>query len=185
MNMNMNNWYILDHNKDKYNENQDDDLDNGLVPRAWGPPTWKSLHYISFGYPNNPTKEDMIHYRTYFTVIGYVLPCKSCRSSYMNFIKTGSTKMTDDVFKDRKSLTYWLYTVHEAVNKKIGVSYGISYEDLVKIYEPFRAKCSKEEGDKCISVKGNNKNDKNDKNDSGSINLHKTGSLSKKYKFVI
>jgi hypothetical protein len=139
-------WHILDHQPNSthhYNENQDDDLDNGLLPQVWGPPTWKSLHYISFGYPLNPAEEDMIHYKMFFKMIGYVLPCKSCRDSYRDFIETGSTKMTDDVFRDRRSLTYWLYSIHEAVNKKIGVSYGTTYEDLVEICESFRAKCSK------------------------------------------
>lgn len=157
---NINNWHIPSHQHDDkkeisrsplkgsssphaYNENQDDDLDNGLIPPIWGPPTWKTLHCISFGYPVNPTKEDKVHYKMFFKMIGYVLPCKSCRHSYIKFIEEGDTKMTDDVFKDRKSLTFWLFKIHQAVNNKIGVSYGTTYEDLVETYESFRAKCSK------------------------------------------
>lgn len=156
---NFNNWHILSHQENNYqennyftyNENQDDDLDNGLLPQIWGPPTWKTLHFISFGYPMNPTKDDKIHYKMFFKMIGYVLPCKSCRSSYKKFIESGDTKMTDDVFKDRNSLTFWLYKIHEAVNKKIGISYGITYDDLVKTYGSYRAKCSNKNG-QCSSA---------------------------------
>lgn len=154
----INNWHILPHQKENgtiteqiYNENQDDDLDNGLLPRIWGPPTWKALHCISFGYPVRPTLKDKVHYKMFFKMIGYVLPCKSCRISYIKFIETGDTKITDDVFKDRRSLTYWLYKIHDAVNKKVGISYNISYEDLVEIYESFRAKCSIQDNNKCIA----------------------------------
>lgn len=156
--LDFNNWHILEHqqdnnNKATYNENQDDDLDNGLLPPIWGPPAWRTLHCITFGYPIDPTKEDKVHFKMFFKILGYVLPCKSCRLSYINFIKTGDTKMTDDVFKNRKSLTYWLYKVHEAVNKKIGVTYEITYEDLVETYESFRAKCST--NNKCLAASAN------------------------------
>jgi len=68
--------------------------------------------------------------------------------SYSKFIKSGETKLTNDALQNRKSLTKWLYDVHEQVNKKIGVSYNITYDDLVETYESFRAKCSKND-DKC------------------------------------
>lgn len=154
---NLDNWHIIQHENffknfpsHTYNENQDDDIGNGLLPKIWGPPTWKSLHSITFAYPNNPTKEDKKHYRIFFEMLAYVLPCKSCRMSYAEFIKTDETKITNEVFKNRRNLTKWLYDVHERVNKKIGVSYNITYEDLVETYESFKAKCSKQ-NDKCIA----------------------------------
>ena len=140
---------------DIYLENQDDDLDNGLLPQIWGPPTWKALHCITFGYPNNPTKGDKARYKMFFKMIGYVLPCKSCRDSYINFIKNGDTKITSDVLKDRESLARWLYNVHQAVNKKIGINYNVKYEDIIKTYESYRAKCSKLDG-KCLPANKEN-----------------------------
>ena len=128
----------------------DDTLDDSLLPRLWGPSMWKSLHSISFGYPKNPTKDDMVHYKMFFEMISYILPCKDCRISYAQFIKTGETKMTDEVFESRKSLTFWLYKIHEAVNKKLGVSYNVTYEDIVSLYESHRAKCNHKDN-KCLT----------------------------------
>lgn len=144
----MSNWHIFFHDDNKTEEN---DSDNGLLPRIWGPPTWKALHCITFDYPINPTNDDKNHYNTFFKTIGYVLPCKTCRESYTQFIENGDTKLTDDVFKDRKSLTYWLYLIHESVNKKLDVSYGVTYEDVVDIYESYRAKCDKKGDKQCIA----------------------------------
>lgn len=118
------------------------DLGDGLLPHMWGPPTWNSLHAITFGYPDNPSKEDMINYRTYFTMVAYVLPCKSCRESYADFIRNGDTQINDDIFKNRKSLTLWLYKLHNAVNKKLNVSYNLTYEKFVDTYELYRTKCT-------------------------------------------
>lgn len=134
---------LMDNKNYTYNEDQDDDLENGLLPRVWGPPMWQALHYISFGYSNTPSENEKISYRKFFELIGQVLPCKSCRVSYLEIINSEDTKISDEIFKDRKSLTFWLYKVHEEINKKIGVKYNISYENVAKLYESFRAKCSK------------------------------------------
>lgn len=120
-----------------------DNKNNGMITKIWGPPTWESMHSFSFGYPMEPTEEHKKNYKAYYTLIGDVLPCKYCRESYKKFITTGKTKLTDEVMKNRYTLTFWLYEVHNAVNDKLGVSYDITYEDVVKRYESFRAKCTK------------------------------------------
>jgi hypothetical protein len=122
---------------------------DGLMPRIWGPPMWKALHAITFSYPSNPTKDQMFHYEVFFKTLAYVLPCKSCRKSYTDFIESGETKLTKDVFRNKDSLTLWLYKIHEAVNRKLGVTSNVTYEDLVETYESFRAKCDNK--DKCLS----------------------------------
>jgi hypothetical protein len=119
---------------------------NGLMTKIWGPPSWISLHAFSFGYPLKPTDEQKNKYKEYFALVGDVLPCKYCRESFKEFISTGDTKLTDDIMKDRGTLTKWLFLVHNAVNKKLGVDYGITYEDVVKRYESYRASCVKSEG---------------------------------------
>ena len=123
-----------------------DDLDsnanNGMITKIWGPPTWISLHTITFGYPLNPTDEQKESYKKYFELIGDILPCKYCRISYKEFISDGCTQLTDDVMKNRHTLTRWMYDVHERVNKKLGIDYGITFDNVVKRYETYRAKCS-------------------------------------------
>ncbi len=125
------------------NPETEDNSNNGLISKIWGPGLWIGLHSITFGYPVKPTEEQQKNYKQYFILQGDVLPCKYCRESYKQITSSGKTKITDEVFKNRETITRWLYDVHEAVNKKLGVNYNITYEDVVKKYEAFRAKCKK------------------------------------------
>ena len=116
-------------------------INNGLLPRIWGPHMWKSLHCVSFAYPYTPSIDDKKNYKMFFESVSAVLPCRACGKSYKSFIENGSTKLTDDVFESRENLTKWVYNLHEAVNAKLCVNYGVSYEDVVNKYESFRVKC--------------------------------------------
>jgi len=114
---------------------------NGLITKIWGGPGWKFCHSITFGYPLEPTPEQKKHYKNFFFELGYVLPCRYCRESYQKFISTGETALTDEVLENRETLTHWFYRVHQAVNQKLDIDYGVSYKDMVEIYESFRARC--------------------------------------------
>ena len=117
---------------------------NGLITKIWGPPLWTALHSICFGYPLNPTTEQKEHYKRFFIELGHVLPCRYCRDSYQKFSKDDCTcKFNENVLENRKSLTRWSYNLHNRVNNKLGIDYGITYEEFVKKYESYRAKCSK------------------------------------------
>lgn len=118
-----------------------DNLNNGLLTRIWGPALWTSLHCIAFGYPMDPSDENKKTYRAFFESIQHVLPCLYCRISYGEFIFTEDTDLTDDVFSSRENLTNWLFKLHNRVNQKLGVDYGVIYDDHKKKYESYRAKC--------------------------------------------
>ena len=34
-----------------------------ITPQEWGPHGWKFIHYVSLGYPENPTEEDKHKYK--------------------------------------------------------------------------------------------------------------------------
>mgnify|MGYP001392155050 CR=1 FL=1 len=124
---------------------------NGLLPKIWGPDMWNSLHNITFGYPVNPTDDDKKRYRLIFENIGYVLPCCYCADSYNKLITTDNVlKINDNIFENRETLTLWLYNVHEEINKKLGYEYSVSYPEMVKKYESYRAICDKKAKPKCI-----------------------------------
>jgi len=123
------------------NKKVDKNSSNGLLTKVWGGPLWEALHCITFGYPMEPTEDDKKNYKSHFTTLQYVLPCIFCRESYATYISTEPTQLTDDVLKSRETLTKWLYLLHERVNGKLGVTYGVSYEDVCERYEAFRAKC--------------------------------------------
>lgn len=116
---------------------------NGLITKIWGPPAWEFLHSITFGFPISPTPEQKEAYRDFFVRVGDILPCKYCRDSYKQFISEGNTQLTDAVFKNRDSLTDWFYLLHEKVNNKLGIAYGVTLDDVCDKYESFRAQCSK------------------------------------------
>lgn len=119
----------------------DDHKNNGLITKIWGGPGWIFGHAVTFGYPIEPTDEQKAVYKQYFILLGEVLPCRYCRESYHKFITEGDTALTDEVMKNRETLTKWFYKIHEAVNHKLDIDYGVTYEDVVERYESFRAKC--------------------------------------------
>jgi Erv1 / Alr family len=125
--------------------------DGGLITKIWGPGAWIFLHSITFCYPNEPTEEHKTVYKRFFKLLGYVLPCQYCKD-YKKIIKTGITELNDDVLKNRESLTKWLYYVHDAINKKLEVEYGISYDDVVKRFESYRASCGMNDHNKGCEV---------------------------------
>ena len=122
---------------------QSDYKNNGLITKIWGEPGWTFNHAATFGYPLEPTDEQKIKYKNYFISLGDVLPCRYCRESYQIMITTGDTALTDEVLENRETLTKWFWRVHNAVNDKLEVDYGFTYEDLIEKYESFRAKCGK------------------------------------------
>lgn len=116
---------------------------NGMITKIWGPGLWIGMHSISFGYPMEPTNEQKLAYKQYFQLVADVLPCRYCRESYKEFISTGDTVLDDAALENRESLSRWLYRIHERVNKKLGVDYHVSYEDVARRFESYRAKCDK------------------------------------------
>ena len=43
----------------------DDNKNNGLITKIWGPAMWESIHCIAFGYPIEPTEEQKQNYKNY------------------------------------------------------------------------------------------------------------------------
>jgi hypothetical protein len=125
-------------------QTDDPNQHNGLITKIWGPSGWEFEHSISFGYPVNPTQEKKEEYLQHFKSLANVLPCKYCRESYKIFIESEPTVLNMKVMESRATLTKWLYDIHQRVNQKLGVDYGVSYEDIVDRYESFRAKCKKD-----------------------------------------
>lgn len=129
----------------KTNDASNPDSNNGLITSIWGPHEWEGFHAKTFGYPINPDDETKQKYLNYFTSLGDVLPCRYCRESYKKFIKKEPTKLDMNTMKSRETLTRWGLALHDAVNKKLGVDYGVTYNELCYKFESYRAKCTKVE----------------------------------------
>ena len=113
---------------------------DGMLTTVWGPSLWHSLHTISFNYPVEPTKEDKTHYRNFILKLCYVLPCKYCRMNLRNNFKSLPLKMSD--MKSRDTFSRYIYNLHELVNKMLKKRSGLTYTDVRKRYEHFRARCN-------------------------------------------
>ena len=57
-----------------------------ITPNLWGPHGWKFMHYISLGYPINPTSEDKINYKNFYYSLQDILPCDKCAINYQKNI---------------------------------------------------------------------------------------------------
>jgi hypothetical protein len=107
------------------------------------------MHAFAQGYPIDPDAFDRergsaagstrMHYKTFFTCIGRVLPCRYCRDSYMAFAER---LPIDSYLGSRASLVEWVYRIHGMVNDKLGVVYsGVTLKGVYDRYESLRASC--------------------------------------------
>ena len=123
--------------KEQYNSN------NGFITHCWGPLMWNTLHIISFNYSIHPTNEDKDHYHNYLMSLGYILPCKSCRDSYLNNLKVANYNRNK--LKDRDTFSRFIYELHNCVNKMLNRPKYLTYEAVRDRYEMMRAaKCINE-----------------------------------------
>lgn len=115
--------------------------DTGMQTRVFGPAGWLFLHAIAQNYPWEPTLQKKEDYLQFFKLVGSVLPCRYCRESYQDFIK--ENELNKSVMKNRKTLTTWLYNIHNQVNKKLGVTCVPTLKEVWDKFESFRSKCTK------------------------------------------
>jgi len=112
---------------------------DGMLTSVWGPSMWHTLHTISFNYPIKPDKNEKENYLNFFKNLVHILPCRYCRENYKKNLK--AVPLTKNTMKNRESLSRWLFNIHEEVNKMLGKTSGLTYEDVRNRYEIFRARC--------------------------------------------
>lgn len=112
---------------------------DGMLTSVWGPSMWHSMHIISFNYPVNPSLKQKKDYYRFFNSIKDVLPCKYCRENIKKNLKC--VPLTMKTMENRKSLSLWVYKLHEVINKMLGKKSGLTYEDVKSRYENFRSRC--------------------------------------------
>ena len=127
-------------NKEHYNSG------DGMLTAVWGPPMWHTLHTISFNYPIKPSKDQKEHYYQYFKTLEHILPCRYCRENYKENLK--KLKFGKKHFKDRDALSRFVYKLHEMVNKNLGKTSGLTFNQVRDRYEHFRARCLNKEEEK-------------------------------------
>lgn len=110
----------------------------------WGPDAWSMLHNVSFGSPEILDEDDKINYTSFYTNIKCILPCSLCRTAFKNMIDF--VKITDYI-DGRDGLCYWVFIIHNLVNRKLGKDLE-SFDNVIYKYENMRSICGKNDGSK-------------------------------------
>lgn len=118
----------------------DFDSNDGILTTVWGPPMWHTLHAISFNYPVRPTIADKSHYRNYILQLKHVLPCGKCRKNLRKNFK--QLPLAHKHMRSRETFSRYIYDLHELVNKMLGKTSGLTYDNIRSRYEHFRSRCS-------------------------------------------
>ena len=113
---------------------------NGMLTSVWGPSLWHTLHTISFNYPVNPTKIDKKKYKEFIINLQYILPCSYCRINLKKNFK--KFPLNSSHMKNRHSFSYYIYELHEKINKCLNKYSNLSYIDVKERYEHFRSRCT-------------------------------------------
>ena len=140
---------------------------NGMQTNVWGPAGWLFLHCIAANY----TPDKAQGYMMFFNSLKYVLPCGACRKNYTRILKE-VLPLKKSVFKNRKTITLWLFMLHNQVqrdiySKSLNIRDRPKYKDtredyasVMRFYEQFRAKCTKDSYGCVVPLKGGRKRSK-------------------------
>lgn len=108
-----------------------------MQANEWGPSAWKYFHTVTFAYPQDPDENSKKNYKDFFNNLKYTLPCSHCRDYYTNIFNYINI---DPYLDSRDGLTYWLFIVHNLVNKKLDRKL-VDFEDVIIEFENYRARC--------------------------------------------
>ncbi len=89
--------------------------DQLITPEVWGPHGWKFIHYVTLGYPENPTPAQKEKYKAFLVLLKDVLPCSLCANHYGENIQ--KLPLTDEVLNSRENLIKWGIDIHNIVNE--------------------------------------------------------------------
>tara|TARA_B100000900_G_scaffold118113_1_gene99563 strand:+ start:1649 stop:2083 length:435 start_codon:yes stop_codon:yes gene_type:complete len=103
---------------------------NSLKPKIWGPHGWKFMHYVSLGYPNNPSEEDKRNYKDFYTSLQHILPCAKCANNYSHNLKKYPI---DNHLGSRDTLVRWVIDIHNQVNNELNKK-EYTYEEALSLY---------------------------------------------------
>ena len=103
-----------------------------IGPDTWGPVIWHALHYITLGYPDNPSDEQKEKYKQFFTLLSDVLPCSICAKHFEENLVT--MPLDNKTLENKETLIKWLIDVHNIVNEQKNKPI-IKYEEARKLIE--------------------------------------------------
>ena len=140
---------------------------NGFQTKVWGAPMWLCLHMIAMNYSQDRKHE----YKQFFSSLGGVLPCGTCRDNYKRILKH-ILPLSDDALSCRESMSMWVFLLHNIVQGDIYNKTGIDsdvpkyknttadFKRASAFYERYRARCVSGSYGCTVPVKGSRKRSK-------------------------
>lgn len=104
-------------------------------PELWGPPAWEFMHYCALAYPSRPTMDQKNKYLTFFTLLGDVLPCDTCKSNFKTHLQQYPL---ENYLANNKTLFAWTMLVRNEIRRANGVSKMLSHQE---VYDKLVNKC--------------------------------------------
>ena len=108
-------------------------------PNVWGPHGWKFIHYITLGYPPNPTNEIKEQYRKFFMSLKEVLPCSICGHHFK--IHLIQFPLTDEILSNKEEFINWGILMHNLVNLSNNKKKYSNEEGLADIITKYKGDC--------------------------------------------
>ena len=121
---------------------------SNINPKVWGPNFWKTFHYTAFGFPEDPSVYDIVHYFDFYNSFIKILPCDECSYSSIEILQKvplpiidlgsairsgGTVSYYSDSNQMRQILIKWTYDFHDEVNKKLNKT-SPTYEQFIYKY---------------------------------------------------
>lgn len=108
-----------------------------LNPSLWGPHAWFFLENIAFSYPKNPTDFHKKLFQQFFTSIGQIIPCQSCRLHFKQNLQ--KKPLTDKILNNRTSFINWVFQFHNIVRKSQNKK-PFTHSQMMKYYDNYKHK---------------------------------------------
>ena len=83
-----------------------------INPKIWGRDSWNFFYYVALSYPKNPSIDDKLKFKKFYTIAGSMVPCEKCK---MNFGKHLQELPIDNYLDTPYNLFTWLTKMENKV----------------------------------------------------------------------
>ena len=104
-----------------------------ISPQAWGPKLWKSLHYLAFAYPEQPSAEQQQAAASLLQALAQLLPCEKCRQHYAAYLSQFPPNV-----ESRAAFARYVNELHNKVNARLGKE-SIAFDPSTPYAKPAKA----------------------------------------------
>jgi len=102
---------------------------NNIKPYFWGPHYWRTIFSMGASYPENPDSNFIRIVKNYMLSLQILLPCQSCRVSYIEYGTQIDTDLeNNNNYSSKDNFVEFIYKIRNKINEKLGIDYKIPLE---------------------------------------------------------